>query len=30
VLVLLSNDLRISCRRSSPRPHKPTLPLFGH
>jgi predicted transcriptional regulator len=26
---LLPNDWRISCRRSSCRPHKPTLPLIG-
>jgi hypothetical protein len=27
--VLLANDLRISCRLSSPRPHQPMLPLPG-
>jgi hypothetical protein len=26
---LLPNDLRISCRQSSYRPHKPTPPLLG-
>ena len=28
--VLRSNDLRISCRRSTYRPHKSMLPLLGH
>ena len=27
--VLRPNDLRISCRQSSNRPHKSTIPLFG-
>jgi hypothetical protein len=29
-LLALSNDMRISCRRSSSRPHKSTRPLLGH